>query len=299
MQAFEKYQANKPFAPLVGVGLRHPHFSDALASVAPVDFVEVHSENYFAEGGATLAVLRDITQKYPVSLHSTALGLGSAGTIPAHYMQKLKSLINQVKPILVSDHASFSWGSWQQRPVHAGDLLPISFTEESLKTLAENVDQVQQFLGRQLLIENLSAYIQFDYNSMSETEFLVRLTELSGCGLLLDLNNILVNAHNQRLTEPLYYANQWLNQIPTHVVGEIHLAGHSSVAFGELAIDDHSHPVSSNGWQLYFCALKRFGAVPTLIEWDNELPAWDVLIDEVKKARIVADRVMPQRIAAL
>jgi uncharacterized protein (UPF0276 family) len=277
--------------PKIGVGLRHPHYADALNSEAQIDFVEVHSENFFASGGAILAVLDEIIEKYPVSLHSTALGLGSAEDIPSEHLRKLKSLADNVRPILMSDHASFSWGQLKNQRVHVGDLLPLSFNEESLTVLAHNVDRAQQFLGSQLLIENLSAYIQFNNDSMSETEFLVRLTEITGCKLLVDLNNIIVTANNIREPDIQHYAKAWLNQIPADIVGEFHLAGYTQVQVGELVVDDHSQAVSEDCWQLYRYALERFGPIPTLIEWDNNLPSWQKLLKEAKSAKMVAQQV--------
>ena len=277
--------------PLVGLGLRHVHYKDALTSVAPIDFVELHSENFFADGGAIAALLNEISEKYRVSLHSTALGLGSADIPDNPNLLKLFHLVQRVNPILISDHASFSWGVMGNTPIHAGDLLPLSFNAQSLEILARNVDTVQQTLGRQMLVENLSSYIWFDTDTMSETEFLSRLTELTGCGLLLDLNNILVSGHNTGVEDVDTYAQNWINDLPTGSVGEIHLAGFTPVNHGELAVDDHSQKVSDDCWKLYELALERFGAIPTLIEWDNNLPKWSVLLKEVAKARQVAKQL--------
>ncbi|NQY36553.1 MAG: DUF692 domain-containing protein [Alteromonadaceae bacterium] len=286
MNKLEVY-ANVP----IGVGLRHQHFSEALTSSSTIDFVEVHSENFFAQGGASKAVLEQITQKYEISLHSTAMGLGSAQGVPSQYLDKLKALAKRSNPFLMSDHACFTWSQLSGQQVHAGDLLPLAYNEQSLLVLANNLNRVQQALGRSILVENLSAYIKFPDNSMLETEFLVGLTELSGCKLLIDLNNILVTARNINAADPVEYALQWLAQIPANLVGEIHLAGYTQVAAGQLVIDDHSKPVSDDGWFLYQKALERFGKVPTLIEWDNELPSWQTLLDQADKARQVASNV--------
>lgn len=284
----------------IGVGLRHPHYADVLApslnaatnDSMKVDFVEVHSENFFAQGGASRALIKEVAEKYPISLHSTALGLGSKASISGGYLESLKELANVVDPFLMSDHAAFSWSEFDGKSVHAGDLLPIVFNEKNLKNMANNIDAVQQLTGQRLLIENLSAYLQPKNSALAETEFLVRLTELTQCGLLIDLNNLVVNANNFSDVSAYDYAQDWLLQIPTHVVGEIHLAGFTPVAEGELAIDDHSQPVSEIGWQLYQSALQRFGAVPTLIEWDNNLPSWHELLVEAHKARLVAESVI-------
>ncbi len=271
--------------PFIGVGLRHAHFAEALAHPAPIDFIELHSENFFTDGGAIAQVLQDVAQQYPVSLHSTAMGLGSAAGIPEHYLLKLDQLASQVDPILISDHASFAWGEINGKPVHSGDLLPIVYNDSNLAIMAEHVNKIQQRLGKQLLVENLSAYIVLPGSTMTEQEFLVALTEKTQCGLLLDLNNILVNGFNTQQEHLLGYALEWINNIPTQCVGEIHLAGYRPVDKHQIAIDDHSHPVSDLCWQLYAQAMIRFGNTPTLIEWDNDLPSWSVLIDEVVKAR--------------
>ena len=192
----------------------------------------------------------------------------------------------------MSDHASFSWSQLNGQSVHVGDLLPLSFDKQSLIVLAHNVDRVQQYLGRSLLIENLSAYVQLDDNSMTETEFLVELTELTGCKLLVDLNNIIVTAYNQNELNIQAFAQAWLNDIPVDKVGEFHLAGYSAVDQGQLIVDDHSQEVSRECWELYRYALKRFGPIPTLIERDNNLPSWGTLLEEVKVARNIAEQVL-------
>lgn len=275
----------------IGVGLRHPHYSDVLAAPAPIDFVEIHSENFFARGGATRQLLKEVAKHYQVSLHSTAMGLGSASEIPQGYLDPMQELAAEIKPFLISDHAAFAWSEFNGFPVHAGDLLPVAFNRESLQLMADNVDRIQQLLGRQLLVENASAYIIPTGSVMEETEFLVRLTELTGCALLVDINNIVVNAKNFSNQDPLDYGLNWLRDLPGNSVGEFHLAGFTPVADGELIVDDHSQPVSDLVWQLYQTALKRFGPVPTLVEWDHELPSWDVLIAEAVKARHIANKV--------
>ncbi len=276
---------------LIGVGLRHQHFTEALTTPSNIDFVEVHSENFFAEGGASRNVLAQAGEKYALSLHSTAMGLGSAQGVPKDYLEKLKQLADDSQPILMSDHACFSWSQLDSQQVHAGDLLPLAYSEQTLLVLAHNIDRVQQVLGRALLVENLSAYIQYAEAAMPETEFLVRLSQLTGCKLLIDLNNIIVTANNTNAVAPLSFAKQWLSAIPEDIVGEIHLAGFTEVSDGELVIDDHSQAVSDQGWQLYRCALQRFGKVPTLIEWDNNLPTWQILVNEADKARHISEQV--------
>jgi uncharacterized protein (UPF0276 family) len=298
VKTITEFQSEKKVA--IGVGLRHPHYADVLApslnvetnDSMKVDFVEVHSENFFAQGGASRALIQEVAKKYPVSLHSTALGLGSKASMAGDYLESLAELANVVNPFLMSDHAAFSWSEIEGKSVHTGDLLPIAFNEKNLKNMANNIDAVQQLTGQRLLIENLSAYLQPKNSVLAETEFLVGLTELTQCGLLIDLNNLVVNANNFSDISAYDYAQNWLRQIPTHVVGEIHLAGFTAVAEGELAIDDHSQPVSDICWQLYQSVLQRFGAVPTLIEWDNNLPTWQELLVEAHKARLIAESVI-------
>jgi len=283
---------------LIGVGLRHPHFSEALSTPSNIDFIEVHSENFFTQGGASLSVLEQVSDKYAISLHSTAMGLGSAEGVPRQYLCKLNELAKQTQPILMSDHACFTWSQLNGQQVHAGDLLPLAYSEQTLMVLAHNIDRVQQALGRSLLVENLSAYIQYSHTYMTETEFLVRLTELTGCQLLIDLNNIIVTARNTNKNQPLSFAKQWLSEIPTNSVGEFHLAGFTEVEQNELVIDDHSQAVSNQGWQLYRHALQRFGKIPTLIEWDNNLPNWQTLLGEADKARSISEQVFNEQTLA-
>ncbi|MFC3150740.1 DUF692 family multinuclear iron-containing protein [Litoribrevibacter euphylliae] len=278
----------------VGVGLRHSHYKDALSGPSQIDFVEIHAENFFSRGSASLQLLEAIADKYPISLHSTSMGLGSASGINQDYLQKLDALIQRINPILVSDHASFSWSEYQNRPVHAGDLLPLEFTEESLDVMVENIDQVQQLLGRRILVENLSAYVSYDTSRMSEVEFLTKVVERSQCGLLVDLNNILVNAHNFQEGSALEFAKQWLNKLPLAAIGEIHLAGYSPVPSGELIIDDHSQAVSDEGWSLYQYALELLGPITTLVEWDNNLPEWQVLVGQAHKASRFINSSLPK-----
>ena len=300
MKTIEGFKSENKVA--IGVGLRHPHYSDVLApsisrddnevNSSVIDFVEVHSENFFAQGGASRALIKEVAEKYPVSLHSTALGLGSKSSIAGGYLESLNELVNVVNPFLMSDHAAFSWSELDGRAVHAGDLLPVAFNQKNLKIMADNIDAVQQLTGRRILIENLSAYLIPKGSVLAETEFLVALTELTQCGLLIDLNNLVVNANNFSDDKNIDYAKQWLQQIPREIVGEIHLAGFTLARDGEFTIDDHSQPISDIGWQLYRFALQRFGAVPTLIEWDNNLPTWQTLLNEADKARIIANEVV-------
>lgn len=272
----------------IGVGLRHSHYSDFLAGPEGIDFVEVHAENFFPVGGVTSEFLQEAAQICPISIHATTLGLGSAQGVPAPHVERLKALVDLIGPLLISDHACFAWSSLDGREVHAGDLLPIPFNRQSLQVIVEHIRHVQERLGRQMLVENLSAYIEPQGSQMNEADFLVRMCEQSGCLLLLDLNNLMVNAVNAGVPDVLGNICDYINRIPPGLVGEIHLAGCTPVADDELLIDDHSRPVSELVWEAYELALKRFGAVPTLIEWDTDLPSWAELRAEADKARAIA-----------
>lgn len=281
----------------VGVGLRHTHYTDVLTSPKSIDFVEVHAENFFAAGGAAIAFLEEVAGTYPVSLHATSLGLGSAQGVPERPVSNLKILMERVPPYLVSDHACFAWTSVHGSQAHAGDLLPIPFNEAALDVMVANVDFTQQRIGRALLVENLSAYIGVPGSTMPEVEFLTRLCQRSGCQLLLDLNNLVVNATNAGVSDHLGYVKDFLCQLPVDSVGEIHLAGCAPALPNAPMIDDHSRPVPQIVWQAYRLALRRFGATPTLIEWDNALPSWQGLCEEARKAKIVAEQELHNDIA--
>jgi uncharacterized protein (UPF0276 family) len=280
---------------MVGVGLRHPHFTDILTLPKQVDFVEVHSENFFGQGGAALSVLTQVRERYPVSLHSTSMGLGSEQNIPMHYLERLKKLTKNIDPFLMSEHACFTWGQQQGQLIHSGDLLPIAHTQQTLSVMCEQVDKVQGFLGRQLIIENVSAYVKFDNSYLSEAEFLAQLAQRTGAKILLDINNIAVNSFNFEAGDIQQSISDYINELPVSSVTQIHLAGCSTALPGELTIDDHASPVSDDVWLGYQQALTRFGAVPTLIEWDSNLPEWSVLVDEAQKARDIAHAVLARR----
>ncbi len=283
----------------VGIGWRHRHYGELLQRLPALDFIEVHSENFFGEGGAALAVLEQGRAHYPVSLHGVGLSLGSAVGLDAWHLDQLATLVARVDPVRVSDHASFARGPWQGRTVHAADLLPIPFTDEALNVLCANVQRVQDRLQRRFLVENLSAYVQWRPQAHDahwpENEFLSELARRTGCGLLVDVNNLYVNARNAMLRgtcdDPLRNCKEWLDGIHPQAVGEIHLAGHTLVAGQEgdedIVIDDHGSCVCEPVWAAYHHAVQRFGAVPTLIEWDTDVPELDVLLAEAERARSV------------
>lgn len=271
----------------VGIGWRHSHYGELLQSLPSLDFIEVHSENFFAQGGAALAVLRHGREHYPVSLHGVGLALGSTVGIDARHLDQLARLVEHIEPVRVSDHACFARGTVAGQQVHAADLLPIPFNGAALDVLSANVQHVQERLKRQLLVENLSAYVSFSSSDRSETDFLNELVQRTGCGLLVDVNNIYVNALNDQLAgrcdDPLDACLQWIDRIAPLSVCELHLAGH--INMGDVVIDDHGSRVCASVWQIYRHAQERFGHVPTLIEWDTDVPPLATLLDEVALAK--------------
>jgi uncharacterized protein len=281
-----------------GIGWRHPHYRDLLEQQPPLAFIEVHSENFFAQGGAALSLLQQARALYPVSLHGVGLSLGAAAGIDPWHLEQLADLVNRIDPIRVSDHAAFARGTVNGTPVHAADLLPIPFGKEALNVLCSNVEQVQTRLKRRILVENLSAYLRWqpqpDQPSLDEPEFLNQLCLQSGCGLLLDVNNIYVNALNDQIRglpgDPLQRCRHWLDAIDCSHVGEIHLAGHchADESQSPVVVDDHGSPVCAAVWSLYRHALSRFGSVPSLIEWDTQIPAFDVLLDQAQLAEAMS-----------
>jgi uncharacterized protein len=291
----------------VGIGWRHPHYGQLLDQQPTLDFLEVHSENFFADGGAALAVLQRARQDYSISLHGVGLSLGSALGLDSWHLDQLAALVERVEPIRVSDHASFARGLWAGQAVHAADLLPLPFSDEALAVLCRNVQLVQDRLRRPILVENLSAYVQWNGlgdQDWPETEFLNTLAHRTGCQLLVDVNNIYVNACNAQLggalDDPLQSCKAWLQAITPAAVGELHVAGHCRVsdAHGDIVIDDHGSRVAAEVWSLYADATRRFGAVPTLLEWDTDVPELAVLLDEANKARVVCEREMARATGA-
>jgi uncharacterized protein (UPF0276 family) len=260
-----------------GIGLRARHHEDLLRRQPPIGWLEAHSENYFADGGAQIDYLLKLRELYPLSLHGVGLSLGSVDPLDREHLARLKRLIQRCEPGLVSEH--LSWGS--VNGAHLNDLLPLPYTEEALTLMIRRVSEVQDYLGRHILIENVSSYLEFRNAEMREWEFLSALACESDCRLLLDVNNVYVNARNHG-----FDARVFLSHIPRRLVGEVHLAGHSINRFEgvEMLIDTHSRPVCEDVWALYDFALARFGDTPTLIEWDADLPSLEVLVAEAARA---------------
>lgn len=267
-----------------GIGLRAQHHTDALETLPSIGWLEVHSENYFVAGGQAHYFLEQFRARYPLSLHGVGLSLGSTDALDYAHLGKLKALIARYQPGLVSEH--LCWGSVGGR--YLNDLLPLPYTEEALRHMRERICRTQDFLGRQILVENVSSYLQFAQSTIPEWEFVAAVAQATGCGILLDVNNIYVNAVNYSF-DPLIY----LQAIPVEAVQEIHLAGFESN--GECLIDTHGKPVCDAVWMLYREALERFGNVPTLIEWDTDIPELPVLLEEARKTDAILEenRALP------
>lgn len=259
-----------------GIGLRHKHFQAMLATLPDIGWLEVHSENYFGAGGQPLYFLERLRAHYPLSLHGVGLSLGSADPLNLAHLGKVKALAQRFEPTLISEH--LCWTSVNGR--HLNDLLPLPYTEEALKHVCGHIRQAQDFLGRRILLENVSSYLQFTESTIPEWEFVAEVSKQSGCGILLDVNNIYVNSVNHG-----FNAQGFLDAIPVNAVQEIHLAGFDDN--GQCLIDTHGKPVSDPVWALYRSAVTRFGRVPTLIEWDTDIPELTVLLAEAAKADVI------------
>ena len=262
---------------LTGIGLRTPHLTEILETRPGVAWLEIHSENYFGEGGKFIGLLEKIRQHYPISLHGVNLSIGSSDEINWQHVKKLKDLIARMNPCLISDH--LSWSSINGQYFH--DLLPLPYTEEALKHIVNRICDIQTFLGSQILIENISSYVAYTHSTITEWEFIKEISQQSGCGILLDVNNIYVNAMNHHFNPTTY-----LTAIPGQLVQEIHLAGFTTTTIGdkEILIDTHNRPIVPAVWALYRQAILHFGIKPTMIEWDSEIPALPTLYLEAYRA---------------
>ncbi|MDQ6645746.1 MAG: DUF692 domain-containing protein [Pseudomonadota bacterium] len=266
-----------PIPAAAGIGLRAPHIARVLDEHPAVPWFEVHSENYFAAGGAMHAVLERIRADYPLSLHGVGLSLGSADGIDPTHLATLRQLVERYEPALVSDH--ICWGAIGD--IHLNDLLPVPCTREALSLMVEHVQQVQDALGREFLVENVSSYLSFRHAEMPESAFVAELVRRSGCGLLLDVNNVYVNSVNHG-----FDPHEYLRAMPHVAVREIHLAGflRKDQLPVPLLIDSHSRPVTDAVWALYRETLELCGPKPTLIEWDQDIPELEVLLAEAAHA---------------
>ncbi len=262
-----------PIVGNAGIGLRAPHYQAILAEKPDVGFLEVHSENFYGDGGQPLRYLYAFREHYPISLHGVGLSLGSADEINIAHLQKLKRLADAIEPTLISEH--LCWVGVGGRFLN--DLLPLPYTSESLRHVVNRVKQTQDFLGRRISVENVSSYLEFVDSDIPEWAFVQEVADRAGCGILLDVNNIYVNAMNHG-----FDAKNYIDAINPASVTEIHLAGFQDT--GEILIDTHGATVSDPVWTLYEYAVSRLGPVPTLIEWDTNLPTLDVLLGEARHA---------------
>jgi len=269
-----------------GLGLRKEHYETVLAERPGIDWFEIISENYMVEGGKPLHYLSRIREHYPMVMHGVSLSIGSTTALNTDYLKQLKILIDRVQPAWFSDH--LCWTGVDEVNLH--DLMPLPYTEEALQHVADRVSQVQDYMGRRMLLENVSSYISYSDSQMSEWEFLREVAERADCLILLDINNIYVSAFNHNF-DPLTY----LQAIPGERVYQFHLAGHTHE--GNLIIDTHDHPVADPVFELYTAALQRFGQVSTMIERDDNIPPLPVLLDELEQVRGIAATVLEDRVA--
>ena len=267
-----------------GLGLRPEHYRDFTGGAPRVEWLEVLSENYLVPGGKPLACLDSIRRDYPMVMHGVSLSIAGSDPLDADYLEQLKALARRVQPAWISDH--LCWTGLGGTNLH--DLLPVPFTREALRHVATRVGKVQDFLGRPLVLENASTYVRFAGDEMTEWEFLAALVERSGCELLLDVNNVYVNAMNHG-----FDPRTFIDAIPVGVVRQIHLAGHTDE--GDHLVDTHDAPVSEPVWELYERSVERFGAVPAMIERDGHIPPLAELLDELQIARVRAERALTRR----
>ncbi len=266
-----------------GLGFKPEHYAEAAAALRAVGFYEVHAENYMGAGGAPHVMLDRLHADHAISVHGVGLSIGGAGPLDDAHLRRLKTLLDRHQPESFSEHLAWSshGAAW------LNDLLPLPYTDETLATIIAHVDQVQSVLGRRMLLENPATYVTFASSTWPEVEFLREITRRTGCGLLLDVNNVFVSAVNHGFDPEAYLAG-----FPLAAVGEIHLAGHEADAQlgAALLIDSHSRPVAPPVWELYAQVLARTGPLPTLIEWDNDVPAFPVLLAEAARAETLLER---------
>ncbi len=267
-----------------GLGLRSDYFQQILSEKPAIDWFEIISENFMLEGGRPLYYLDKIRQDYPMAMHGVSLSVGSSEPLNQDYLKQLKVLVDRVEPAWVSDH--LCWTGLGGTNLH--DLLPLPYTEEAIDVVVENVKKVQDFLGRRILLENVSSYITYKASVMTEWEFINAIVERADCLLLLDINNIYVSAFNHRFDPKTY-----LEAMLVERVQQFHLAGH--LHLGTHIIDTHDHPVIPEVWDLYALAVKRFGAVSTMIERDAEMPPWETLMAELQQAKSLAEPLLREK----
>jgi uncharacterized protein (UPF0276 family) len=274
-----------PTAGLAGTSFKHEHFQVVIDSTKPQGFFEVHAENYMGAGGPPHRMLERIREEYPVSLHGVCMSIGGPHPLDTDHLGRFRSLVQRYEPAVVSEHLAWS----THETTYYNDLLPLPYTAATLARVSEHIDQVQSVIGRTILLENPSTYLAFRESAMPETEFLHALVHRTGCGLLLDINNVFVSATNQRFSPESY-----LSEFPLTEVREIHLAGHGEASDDEgdrLLIDSHDRKVADPVWSLFEDIVACCGPLPTLIEWDSNIPEWPVLKAEANAAQAILDRV--------
>lgn len=277
------HKAQLVASPGFGLGLRTSHYAEILAARCEVDWFEILSENYMISGGKPLAILDQIRRDYPMVMHGVSMSIGSIDGPSDEYLRELKALMRRVDPLWVSDH--LCWTGANGRNLH--DLLPLSYTDETVKLVVRNVKRVQDYLERPLLLENVSSYVTFSNDTLNEWEFVAAVAEESDSLILLDVNNIYVSSINHG-----FDPRQYLNAIPVDRVQQIHLAGHSD--HGDYIVDTHDHAVADPVWALYSDALRRFGTVASMIERDGNIPPLSELVAELRQARIIARELMAE-----
>ncbi|MGD8886165.1 MAG: DUF692 domain-containing protein [Gammaproteobacteria bacterium] len=267
-----------------GLGLRTEYYDRILNEKPDVDWFEILSENYMVKGGKPLYYLDAISEHYPLVMHGVSMSVGGTDPLDYEYLKQLKSLIERVNPYWVSDH--LCWTGQDGRNLH--DLMPLPYNDDAIKHVAQRVQQVQDYLGRQILLENVSSYVTYKHSQMTEWEFYSHVVEEADCLMLLDINNIYVSSRNHDF-DPLDY----LLGIPPHRVQQFHLAGHTDC--GDYVIDTHDHPVVDPVWRLYTEALRRFGAISTMIERDDRMPPFEEIIAELNQARDIGRKVLGKK----
>jgi uncharacterized protein len=273
-----------PVSGLAGTSFKHEHLNAILADSLQKGFFEVHAENYMGAGGPPHRALEQIRRDHPISLHGVCMSIGGPQPLDAAHLARFRALVERYEPALISEHLAWS----THETIYFNDLLPLPYTQATLAHVCEHIDQAQDAIGRQILIENPSTYVAFASSTMSETDFIRGIARRTGCGLLLDVNNVFVSATNHG-----YATLDYLSDFPLDKVAEIHLAGHTQQSDDEgelLLIDSHDKPVADAVWKLYEIVISRCGPIPTLIEWDSQIPAWSILRAEAAAALAILDR---------
>ncbi|MCT4556346.1 MAG: DUF692 domain-containing protein [Pelagimonas sp.] len=280
-------QTSRSLPPLPGVGYKQQHYRDIISDAAPVGWLEIHAENYMGDGGRPLAQLRALSEKFPISVHGVGLSIGGPERLDPDHLARLKHLVGWLNPASFSEH--LAWSTHDMGFMN--DLLPLPYTDDTLTRVCNHVDQLQEAIGRPMLLENPSSYLAFEESTWEEPEFLRQVAKRTGCGLLLDVNNVFVSATNLGFSPQAY-----IDAFPLNKVGEIHLGGHDEDHDDHgapLLIDSHGREVADPVWALLDYVLERSGPLPLLIEWDNDVPDWPILRDEAQRAAAALRKTAP------